>query len=82
MGKQIHKGKVIGTLFLTENEFDWFGEENGWATDIIYKDETTNKTDYFYSPDGIGRIWLSLEEIVNDCYEIDENSPIVKIKNK
>lgn len=73
---------IIGNLYLTKDEYDWYGEEVGWNTLIIYKDETGGfePFNYFYSPDGVGRIWLNT---LDEMYKIfDETAKIVIVKRK
>jgi hypothetical protein len=76
-GNQMNK-KV---MFLTTDEYDWYGEDKGWDTEVIYKDEMGMPFDYFYSPDGIGRIWHNtLQEIYDNVFVV--GTPIIVVRQK
>ena len=68
-------------IHLTTDEYEWYGEEKGWRTDVIYKDEMGTPTDYFYSPDGIGRVW---HDTIEEMYEYVflPNTPIIVVRQK
>jgi hypothetical protein len=74
-----------GTLYLTSEEFEWRGMEKlGWQVGVIYQDEMAIDDDtwYFYSPDGIGRVWYdTLEQMLDECGLVDRYSPIVRVIN-
>jgi hypothetical protein len=71
------------TIYLTDSDYEWRGMEEGWRTDVIYQDEMGKTTDYFYSPDGVGCVWVdTLEELLATCYDYNENSPIVIVRRK
>jgi hypothetical protein len=76
-GNQMNK-KV---MFLTTDEYDWYGEDKGWDTEVIYQDEMGSKTDYFYSPDGIGRIWHDTLKEMYD-YVFLPTTPIIVVRQK
>lgn len=72
--------KIVGKLYLTAEEYDWYGEEVGWNTEVIYKDETGSMPfDYFYSPDGTGRVWHStLKEMYDYVFVVE--TPIIVVR--
>lgn len=68
-------------MYLTAQDYDFYGEEKGWDTEVIYKDEMGSATDYFYSPDGLGRIWYdTLQEMYDFVFQPD--TPIIVVRNK
>jgi hypothetical protein len=68
-------------MYLTHADYEWRGMEEGWRTDVIYQDEMGKTTDYFYSPDGVGCVWVdTLEELLANSYDYDENTPIVILR--
>jgi len=68
-------------MFLTTDEYDRYGEDKGWDTEVIYQDEMGSKTDYFYSPDGIGRIWHdTLKEMYDYVFVV--GTPIIVVRQK
>lgn len=74
--------KIIGKLYLTTDEYNWYGEEKGWDTEVIYKDEMSGcePFGYFYSPDGVGRIWHNLDDLYK--YVFGESIPIIIVRKK
>lgn len=72
---------VIGTIYLTTEQYDWYGQDVGWDTNIIYKDEMSMPFDYFYSPDGEGRVWVdTLQELHDNVFL--ETTPILVVRKK
>lgn len=68
-------------MYLTTQDYDFYGEEKGWDTEVIYQDEMGSKTDYFYSPDGIGRIWHdTLKEMYDYVFVV--GTPIIVVRQK
>lgn len=68
-------------MFLTTDEYDWYGMDKGWDTEVIYQDEMGSKTDYFYSPDGVGRIWHdTLKEMYDYVFVV--GTPIIVVRRK
>ena len=74
------KDNIVGSMYLTEPEYDWYGQDVGWKTNTIYRDEFGSMPfSYFYSPDGVGRVWHNtLEEIYE--YVFLPNTPIVIVR--
>ena len=74
--------RIIGTMYLTEPEYDWYGQDKGWDTYTIYKDEFGSMSfSYFYSPDGIGRIWHNTLKEMYD-YVFPTTTPIIVVRRK
>jgi hypothetical protein len=69
------------TIKLTEEQYDWYGEDVGWRTDVIYQDEMGSITNYFYSPDSIGRIWHDTLKEMYD-YVFLPDTPIIVVRRK
>jgi hypothetical protein len=68
-------------MYLTSEDYEWRGMEEGWRTDVIYQDEMGKTTDFFYSLDGVGCVWVdTLEELLENSYDYDENTPIIILR--
>lgn len=68
-------------MYLSQPEYDWYGLEKGWNTNVIYQDEMSKKTLYFHSPDGVGRIWHdTLKEMYEFVFEPSASIVIVRKK--
>jgi hypothetical protein len=57
---------ITSVLYLTPDEFENRGTGKGWKLDTAYESEMEKgKTSYFFSPDGVGRVWFdTLDELL------------------
>ena len=72
---------VIGTIYLTTEQYDWYGQDVGWDTNIIYRDEMSMPFDYFYSPDGVGRVWVNTLQELHESVFL-ETAKILVVRKK